>query len=66
MTVGHQPPVDKPASQVTHARDMEHLSSAQLGEDRPVLAALLCKVANGLLQGCCYLSLCIPGQHLAQ
>lgn len=59
MTVSHQPPVDKPASQATRAREMEHLLFdwlIQLGEDRPALATFLCRVANGLLQGCCNLS----------
>lgn len=64
MTMSHQPPVDKPASQANHAREMEHLLSdqlIQLGEDRPTLATFLFKMANGLLQSCCNLSLCIPG-----
>lgn len=69
MTVSYQPPVDKPASRATHAREMEHLlfhQLIQLGEDRPALATFLWKVVSGLLQGCCNLSLCIAGQHLAQ
>lgn len=59
MAVCHQPPVDKPASQATHTRELEHLlfeQLIQLGEGRPALAAFLCKVANGVVQGCGNLS----------